>query len=73
MAFPMNTPNKTSFILILNIDTKAAVDHDPIIGSSTPTNIIKHIILAAYSFFTLTSIFLYDFLYILLHLLLIHS
>ena len=30
MAFTINIPNKSSFILILNIDAKAATYHDPI-------------------------------------------
>lgn len=58
MAFPINIPNKASFITILNIDFKAAADHDSIVGSGTPTNIINTIILAAFSFFDLPYIFL---------------
>lgn len=58
MIFPMNIPNKAYFILILNINAKTASGHNPVVGSGTPTNIIKPIILAAFSLFTLPSIFL---------------
>lgn len=58
MAFPIKIPNKASFILTLNIDAKAAADHDPVVGSDTPTKIINPIIFAAFSFFALPSIFL---------------
>lgn len=58
IAFPINIPNKVSFITILNIDSKAATDHDSVVRSSTPTNVINTIILAAFSFFAHPSIFL---------------
>lgn len=50
MAFPINIPNKASFILILNIDAKAAADHDTVVGSGISTNIINPIMLATFSF-----------------------
>lgn len=56
--FPIKIHNKTSFILILNIDAKAAADHNPVVGNGTPTNIINPIILAAFSFLAPPSIFL---------------
>ena len=58
MVFPINTPNKASFILLLNIDAKATVNYDSIVRSCTPTNIINPIILVTFSFFNLRSIFL---------------
>lgn len=58
MAFPINIPNKASFILILNIDAKAASDHSPVVGSGSSTSIINPTILAAFNFFALPSIFL---------------
>ena len=57
MAFPINTPSKASFILILKIDAKAAPLHDPVVGSGTPTNTISPKILAAFSFLARLSIF----------------
>lgn len=50
MLFPMNILNKAYLILILNIDDKAAADHDTVVESGTPTNIISPIILAALVF-----------------------
>lgn len=56
MTFPIKIPNKASFIIILNIDTKTVADHYPIVGGSTPANIINPIMLATFSLFVLPSI-----------------
>lgn len=50
MAFPINTPNSASFIIILKIDTNAEPLHDPVVGSGTPTNTISPNMLAIFSF-----------------------
>lgn len=57
MVFPINTPNKASFILIFKIEARAAPLHDPVVGSGTPTNTISPKILYAFNFFAPLSIF----------------
>lgn len=49
MTFPMNILNKVSCVLILNINAKTSSGHNPIVGSGTPINIIKPIILIYFS------------------------
>ena len=53
----MNIPSNASLILTLNIDAKATADHDPVVKSGTPKNIINPIMLATFSFFARPSIF----------------
>jgi len=38
-GFPINIPNKSSFILILNIDAKTDDNNNHVVGNDTSTNI----------------------------------
>lgn len=42
-VIPINIPNKISFIIILNIDTKSASDYDSVVEKGTTTNVINPI------------------------------
>ena len=50
MSFPIKITNKVSFILILNIYTKAMVNYDTLIEIFTSTNIISAIPLTIFNF-----------------------
>ena len=66
IAFPINIPNIESLNLIFKIEAIAAALHDPVVGNGIPTNTIIPIMLTAFSFLVLPSIFISIYLIILL-------